>query len=52
MNNKKEFQRDAFIKKIYNASRKNKDIFFLSADFGAPALDDFRFKLSRQFLHL
>jgi len=52
MNNKKEFQRDAFIKKIYNASRKNKNIFFLSADFGAPALDDFRFKLSRQFLHL
>ena len=30
--------------------QKIKYIFY--ADFGAPALDDFRFKLSRQFLHL
>ncbi len=52
MQNKKEFQRDAFIKQVYKASKKNNNIYFLSADFGAPALDDFRFKLSKQFLHL
>ena len=39
---KKNFQRDEFIKTIYEAARKNKKIYFLSADFGAPALDNFR----------
>ena len=34
------------------AHQKNRKIFFLSADFGAPALDDFRFKLKSQYLHL
>ena len=46
------FQRDKFIENIYKAAKKNKKIFFLSADFGAPALDNFRFKLSKQFVHL
>ena len=47
-----KFQRDEFIKQIYAAAQKNKKIYFLSADFGAPALDDFRSKLKKQFLHL
>ena len=47
-----KFQRDEVIKTIYKAAQKNKKIFFLSADFGAPALDDFRFKLKNQFVHL
>ncbi len=50
--NNKEFQRDAFIKEIYKAAKKNKKIYFLSADFGAPALDAFRQNLKSQFLHL
>ena len=52
MNKINKFQRDEVIKVIYKAARKNKKIFFLSADFGAPALDDFRFKLKNQFIHL
>ena len=48
----KEFQRDAFIKEIYKAAKKDKKIYFLSADFGAPALDDFRKNLKGQFVHL
>jgi len=44
-------QRDAFITEIFDSARKNKDIFFLSADFGAPALDTFREQLPQQFIH-
>ena len=46
------FQRDAFIAVVNQAAQKNKDIVFLSADFGAPALDAFRQNLKSQFLHL
>ncbi len=52
MVNKILFQRDEFIEEIYKLAKKNKKIFFLSADFGAPALDNFRFNLKSQFLHL
>jgi transketolase len=52
MQNNYKFQRDEFINEIYKAAKKNKKIYFLSADFGAPALDDFRLKLKNQFLHL
>ncbi len=48
----KEFQRDAFIKAIYKAAKRDKKIYFLSADFGAPALDAFREDLKGQFVHL
>ena len=46
-----EFQRDSFIDEIYLSAKKNKNIFFLSADFGAPALDRFRKDLKNQFIH-
>ena len=46
------FQRDYLIDEIYQAVLKDKDIFILSADFGAPALDRFREDLKDQFLHL
>ena len=52
MNKINKFQRDEVIKIIYKAAQKNKKIFFLSADFGAPALDDFRLNLKNQFVHL
>ena len=46
-----EFQRDSFIDQIYLSAKKNKNIYFLSADFGAPALDKFRKDLKNQFVH-
>ena len=52
MNKINRFQRDEVIKTIYKAAKNDKKIFFLSADFGAPALDDFRLKLRSQFIHL
>ena len=45
------FQRDIFIDTIFSAAKKNKNILFISADFGAPALDDFREQLPNQFIH-
>jgi len=45
------FQRDVFINKIFEMALKDKDIFFISADFGAPALDRLREELPEQFLH-
>ena len=45
------YQRDAFIDVIYDAAKLDKSIFFLSADFGAPALDKFRINLPHQFKH-
>lgn len=43
--------RDTFIDVIYDAARLNKDIYFLSPDMGAPALDRFRDDLPGQFVH-
>ena len=47
-----KFQRDKFIEVVNKRLKKNKNIFFLSADFGAPALDDLRKKFKRNFVHL
>ena len=46
-----QFQRDILIDKIYEMALKDKDIYFISADFGAPALDRLRDDLPEQFLH-
>lgn len=45
-------QRDAFINSCYQAAVLDKDIMFLSADFGAPALDAIRSDLPGQFIHV
>jgi len=45
------FQRDAFIDEVRAAAKRDRDIVFISADFGAPALDAFRAELAGQFLH-
>ena len=45
------FQRDYFISQIFKFAKKNKNIYFLSADFGAPSLDIFRKELPNQFIH-
>ncbi len=44
-------QRDVFIKEIYKALKKNKKIYFLSADFGAEALDHLRKDYPNNFIH-
>lgn len=44
-------QRDAFLTEIYNAAERDNKIMLLCADFGAPALDQFREKLPAQFVH-
>ena len=49
--NSPKFQRDALIDTIFEEAKNNKDIFFLSADFGAPSLDRFRKELPSQFIH-
>lgn len=43
--------RDAFIDELFEQARVDKKIIFLSADFGAAALDKFRAELSEQFIH-
>lgn len=43
--------RDVFVNTIYEAALKNRDIWFISADFGAQALDAFRANLKDQFIH-
>lgn len=45
-------QRDALINAVYREATRNRDIVFLSADFGAPALDRFRSDLPDQFVHM
>jgi len=44
-------QRDAFIEEITKKLSEDKNIYFLSADFGAAALDDLREKFPKNFLH-
>ena len=51
MTSKYQLPRDLFINQIFQAAQKDKDIFFISADFGAPALDSFRKDLPKQFIH-
>jgi transketolase len=46
-----KLMRDAFIDHIYDAARKNPGLMFLTADFGAQALDRFREELPEQFIH-
>ena len=48
---KATFQRDVFIDEIFSCAEKDRNIFFISADFGAPALDQFRQQLPDQFIH-
>jgi len=44
-------QRDTFIKEVYEALKVNKKIYFLSADFGAEALDRLRKDFPKNFIH-
>ena len=44
-------QRDAFIEEITKGLKGDKSIFFLSADFGAAALDKLRKDFPNNFIH-
>ena len=44
-------QRDAFIEEVANRLESDKNIYFLSADFGASALDSLREKYPKNFIH-
>lgn len=44
--------RDIFIEGIYERMNKNKQIFFLSADFGSPALDKLRKDFKDRFINV
>lgn len=43
--------RDAFIDTLYKAAQMDRNIFFISADFGAASLDAFRNTFPSQFIH-
>lgn len=45
------FMRDVFIDSVYEAAKKDKDIYFTTPDMGAPALDKFRVEIPKQFIH-
>lgn len=47
----KPLPRDVFVQEIYEEALRNKNVWFISADFGAQALDQFRQNLPRQFIH-
>jgi len=51
MSDKALYPRDVFISHLYEAAQKDRNIYFISADFGAPALDAFRENLPDQFIH-
>lgn len=44
--------RDAFLNRLYDIAKENRDIILISADMGAPALDKFRSDLSSQFINV
>jgi transketolase len=43
--------RDAFIQTLYGRAQSDANIIFLSADYGAPSLDQFRADLPKQFVN-
>jgi transketolase len=44
--------RDVFIERIYQRMKTRKDIYFLSADFGAPMLDTLKKECSNKFINV
>ena len=44
--------RDAFLERLYEIARGDRNVVFVSNDFGAPALDRFRLELPQQFVHI
>lgn len=51
-NSQAKIMRDVLIEQIYNRMHNNKDIFFLSDDFGAPPLDKLRYDFKDRFINV
>lgn len=51
-NNQPKTMRDAFIERVYEEMQENNQIFFLSDDFGAPALDRLRQDFKDRFINV
>jgi transketolase len=51
-NESQVYQRDAFWSEIYQIARRDDDVVVVSADMGAPALDDFRKNCASQFVNV
>tara|TARA_B100000886_G_C20426272_1_gene494207 strand:- start:2144 stop:3115 length:972 start_codon:yes stop_codon:yes gene_type:complete len=45
------FMRDVFMENLFTEAKKDKNIFLLTPDMGAPMLDKFRKELPKQFIH-
>lgn len=43
--------RDVFLNEVYRAAKTEEKIYFMSADFGAKALDQFRDEIPSRFIH-
>lgn len=52
MNAERRIMRDVFIDKIFQSMKDDDGIFFLSADFGSPALDKIRRKFPERFINV
>ena len=52
MSNEKRTMRDSFLEELYLRMKKDKNIFFLSVDFGAPKLDDIRRSFPDRFINV
>lgn len=52
MTGKAATMRDTFIDALYQRMGQEKDLFFLSADFGAPRLDSFRVDFPERFINV
>lgn len=45
-------QRDAYFNKLFKLAKEDKDIILISADMGAPSLDQWRLELSSQYINV
>jgi transketolase len=52
MKDTKKIMRDVFIEQIYNRMVKDDNLFFVSADFGSPKLDNLREKFKDRFINV
>ncbi len=52
INTQLKSMRDALLEQIYNKMYENKEIFFLSTDFGSPVLDKLREKFKDRFINV
>ena len=52
MKNKPRAMRDSLLENIYQEMKSNKDVFFVTADFGSPVLDKLQANFPEQFVNV